>query len=722
MAGSLSTEDVVPRLRGRLGRTYRFVESCPSTQRLLRDDDPVGAVGDLVTVEGERLRPRVVQLVGEEGRHRLAGVVEERRRHDRGHAQRVRDRREVVDAVAVRADQGRRRGDAGDPKRRRLRTEASGRRPHARAGRDRPEVRAACVGRRIPGPVDGHLRPGSAAEDRPARVGDGDGPRERGREARPEPHLARDPAPRRRRVELRQADRRDRTRDRGQAAVERAPGAGGQAGVAVAGARAEEHRPAGREALVAALAAFLLVSLPASAASRPKVLVVHFAADINPVTQDFVDHQIDRANKGGYSAVVVLLDTPGGLSTSMEKIYQRELASKVPVIVYVSPQGAGAASAGVFVAEAGDILAMAPETNIGSSTPIDQSGGNLGSDLRRKVINHFAAKLRALAGAHGRNVKWADAAVRKASNLTATEALQMNVIDVMAPNLTALLNKIDGRKTKPKGIVLHTATAELVILAVVVFLVLLFLISAIKVAREYERGIVFRLGRLFPQPKGPGLFLLIPIVDRMVKVDLRTITLNIPPQEVITKDNVPARVNAVAYFRIVEPKAAIVQIENFMVATSQIAQTTLRSVLGQHVLDELLSEREKINSILQGIIDEATAPWGIKVSIVEVKDVEIPGGMQRAMARQAEAERERRAKIINAEGGFQASEGLKDAANVIADHPMSLQLRFLQTMLEISSERSSTIILPLPIELFRPLMEAARGGGKSWTRPQGRPP
>src|SRR5437764_487974 len=182
--------------------------------------------------------------------------------------------------------------------------------------------------------------------------------------------------------------------------------------------------------------------------------------------------------------------------------------------------------------------------------------------------------------------------------------------------------------------------AALVILAIVVFLLLLFLISAIKVAREYERGIVFRLGRLLPEPKGPGLFVLIPIVDRMVKVDLRTITLTIPPQEVITKDNVPVRVNAVAYFRIVDPKAAIVQIENFMVATSQIAQTTLRSVLGQHVLDELLSEREKINAILQGIIDESTAPWGIKVSIVEVKDVEIPSGMQRAMARQAEAERE----------------------------------------------------------------------------------
>src|SRR5947209_12189605 len=247
-------------------------------------------------------------------------------------------------------------------------------------------------------------------------------------------------------------------------------------------------------------------------------------------------------------------------------------------------------------------------------------------------------------------------------------------------------------------------TALLIVLAVVVFLLVIYVIGAVKVLREYERGVVFRLGRLFPEPKGPGLFLLIPVVDRMVKVDLRTITLNIPPQEVITKDNVPVRVNAVAYFRIVEPRDAIVQVENFMVATSQIAQTTLRSVLGQHVLDELLSEREKINAILQSIIDEATGPWGIKVSIVEVKDVEIPGGMQRAMARQAEAERERRAKVIAAEGEFQASERLKDAAMVLAENPMSLQLRFLQTMLEISSERSSTIILPLPIELFKPLM------------------
>src|SRR3989442_9055608 len=250
-------------------------------------------------------------------------------------------------------------------------------------------------------------------------------------------------------------------------------------------------------------------------------------------------------------------------------------------------------------------------------------------------------------------------------------------------------------------------SAAIIIVAVLLFLVVLFLFSAIKVAREYERGIISRLGRLLPAPKGPGLFLLIPVVDRMVKVDLRTITLTVPPQEVITKDTVAVRVNAVAYFRIVAPKDAIVQIENFMVATSQIAQTTLRSVLGQHTLDELLSEREKINSILQGIIDESTAPWGIKVSIVEVKDVEIPSGMQRAMARQAEAERERRAKIINAEGEYQASERLKDAALVIEHHPVALQLRYLQTLLELGGSQSTTIDFPAPVDLIRPFIERA---------------
>ena len=256
-------------------------------------------------------------------------------------------------------------------------------------------------------------------------------------------------------------------------------------------------------------------------------------------------------------------------------------------------------------------------------------------------------------------------------------------------------------------------TAAIIIVVIVALLLVMFLLGAIKVIREYERAVVFRLGRLFPHPKGPGLIVLIPIVDRMVKVDLRTITLTIPPQEVITKDNVPARVNAVAYFRVVDPKASVVQVENFMVATSQIAQTTLRSVLGQHQLDELLAERDKINAILQGIIDEQTAPWGIKVSVVEVRDVEIPADMQRAMARQAEAERERRAKVISAEGEFQASERLKDAANVLATNPMSLQLRFLQTIIEMSSDRTTSLILPVPLELLRPFitkLEASTDG------------
>ncbi len=247
----------------------------------------------------------------------------------------------------------------------------------------------------------------------------------------------------------------------------------------------------------------------------------------------------------------------------------------------------------------------------------------------------------------------------------------------------------------------------LIVIAAIVVIVVLLLFLAVKIAREYERGVVFRLGRLLPEPKGPGLFLIIPFVDQVTKVDLRTVTLNVPPQEVITKDNVPVRVNAVAYFRIVDANASQVQVENFMVATSQIAQTTLRSVLGQHVLDELLSERDKINEILQAIIDQATSPWGIKVSIVEVKDVEIPSDMQRAMARQAEAERERRAKVISAEGEFQASERLKDAAAVMAQEPITVQLRYLQTLLEIGSANNSTIVFPIPIDILTALSKLA---------------
>ncbi len=234
------------------------------------------------------------------------------------------------------------------------------------------------------------------------------------------------------------------------------------------------------------------------------------------------------------------------------------------------------------------------------------------------------------------------------------------------------------------------------------------MLGFVKVLREYERAVLFRFGRLLDPPRGPGLVWKIPIVDQLVKVDLRTITLNVPPQEVITKDNVPVRVNAVAYFKIVDPKSAIVQVENYMAATSQIAQTTLRSVLGQHVLDELLSEREKINAILQEIIDEATGPWGIKVSIVEVKDVEIPTGMQKAMARQAEAERERRAKIINSEGEFQAAERLKDAAARDRGAPdraaAALPADAARGRRHV---RTSTIIFPAPIDLIRPFLERA---------------
>jgi len=257
---------------------------------------------------------------------------------------------------------------------------------------------------------------------------------------------------------------------------------------------------------------------------------------------------------------------------------------------------------------------------------------------------------------------------------------------------------------------MNSVPTGLIVIAAAAIVVVLFLFAAIKILREYERGVIFRLGRLLADPKGPGPIILIPVIDRMVRVDLRTVTLNVPPQEVITKDNVPVRVNAVAYFRIVEPKAAIVQVENYMVATSQIAQTTLRSVLGQHVLDELLSERDKINTILQAIIDEATSPWGIKVSVVEVKDVEIPASMQRAMARQAEAERERRAKVISAEGEFQASERLKDAAAVMSQEPITVQLRYLQTLLEIGASNNSTIVFPIPIDLLTALSNVADSG------------
>ena len=247
-------------------------------------------------------------------------------------------------------------------------------------------------------------------------------------------------------------------------------------------------------------------------------------------------------------------------------------------------------------------------------------------------------------------------------------------------------------------------TAALVVVVSIIAVAAAMMIANVRVLREYQRGVVFRLGRLHPL-RGPGLVALIPLVDRMIRVDLRTVTLTIPPQEVITRDNVPARVNAVAYFRVVDPRLAITEVETYPVATSQIAQTTLRSVLGRADLDSLLAEREQLNESLRKIIDEQTEPWGIKVTTVEIKDVEIPEAMQRAMARQAEAERERRAKVINAEGEFQASQRLYDASEILSRSPAALQLRYLQTLAELGADQNSTIVFPLPLDLIRPFLD-----------------
>jgi regulator of protease activity HflC (stomatin/prohibitin superfamily) len=255
-------------------------------------------------------------------------------------------------------------------------------------------------------------------------------------------------------------------------------------------------------------------------------------------------------------------------------------------------------------------------------------------------------------------------------------------------------------------------TAIVIVLAILIVAALALAGASVRVLREYERAVVFRLGRLIDE-KGPGLVLLIPAVDRMVRVSLRTVTLRIPPQEVITRDNVPVRVAAVAYFRVIDPRRSVLDVEDFMAATLQIAQTTLRSVLGRAELDTLLAERERLNDHLQQIIDEQTEPWGIKVTIVEIKDVEIPERMQHALARQAEAERNRRAKVINAEGEYQAADRLADAANVIRPNPVTLQLRYLQALSDISSNQGSTIVFPLPIDMLRPFLstEGEANGG-----------
>ncbi|MFQ5787960.1 MAG: slipin family protein [Thermodesulfobacteriota bacterium] len=239
--------------------------------------------------------------------------------------------------------------------------------------------------------------------------------------------------------------------------------------------------------------------------------------------------------------------------------------------------------------------------------------------------------------------------------------------------------------------------------------IVLFFLSGIRILNEYERGVVFRLGRII-DPKPPGFRWIITGVDKMLKISLRVITMDVPPQDIITRDNVSVKVNAVVYFRVVDPVKAVVQVENYLYATSQLSQTTLRSVLGQVELDELLSEREKLNVQLQEVLDKHTDPWGIKVTLVEVKFVDLPQEMQRAMARQAEAERDRRAKVINAEGEFQAATRLQEASNILSQNPMSLQLRFLQTLVEVSSEKSSTIVFPIPLDLLKPFFEKGSQG------------
>jgi len=238
-----------------------------------------------------------------------------------------------------------------------------------------------------------------------------------------------------------------------------------------------------------------------------------------------------------------------------------------------------------------------------------------------------------------------------------------------------------------------------------VILIILFLSAAVKILREYERGVVFRLGRVLKKPKGPGLVIIIPVIDKLIRISLRLVAMDVPPQDVITKDNVSIKVNAVIYFRVMDPSNAVIEVENYLFATSQLAQTTLRSVCGQVELDELLSERDKINATLQEILDKHTDPWGIKVSNVEVKHIDLPQEMQRAMAKQAEAERERRAKVINAEGESQAAAKLAEAAKTIQDFPVALQLRYLQTLREVSAENNSTTLFPIPIDLFKPFFK-----------------
>ena len=694
----------------------------------------------------------------------------------------------------------------------------------------------------------------------------------------------------------------------------------------------------GRSVAGRVLAGFALGLVLVTAAAAETVSTLEIDGVISPATVRLVSTAIERARADGAAALVILLDTPGGLERSMRSIVRDMLNSPVPVIVYVAPTGARAASAGAFITIAAHVAAMAPATNIGAAHPVAAGGGSMDKEMSKKVENDAAAFIRSVARERGRNQDWAEKAVRSSVSATEQEALKLGIIDMVAESLPDLLAKVDGRQVKTSrgavtlrtrgatvqaiaigwrdrflalisdpniayillmlgmlglffelanpgvilpgviggislilaffafqslpinwaglllilfGIVLLIAeikvvshgvltiggiisillgsmmlvnTPELplriswtVIIPVValtagifVFAVsagvraqmerpttgsagllhadrggedaarprgagarargavdgggghpghsrrgarprrrrrgaqasggarvrpagltlpggrmetafyvvpvlifgLIILSSSVKILREYERAVVFRLGRLVPN-KGqrPGVILLIPFVDKMVKVSLRTVAMDVAPQDVISRDNVSLKVNAVIFFRVIDPRQAVVQVEDYLYATSQIAQTTLRSVLGQVELDDLLASRDQVNQQLQRIIDQHTDPWGVKVTAVEVKHVDLPQDMQRAMSKQAEAERERRAKVINAEGEFQAAEKLAQAAMVLAQTPIAVQLRFLQTMREVASERSTTTFFPIPIDLFSPFLKSLEGAG-----------
>src|SRR5712692_6509513 len=402
--------------------------------------------------------------------------------------------------------------------------------------------------------------------------------------------------------------------------------------------------------LVAAIAAAFQFASPAllsaEESGRP-ALMIEIDGAIGPATARYVKEALTTAGERRVDVVILRLNTPGGLATSMREIIADVLGSSVPVIGYVAPSGAHAASAGTYILYATHIAAMAPGTNLGAATPV-QIGGPL-------------------------------------------------------PGLPGSAPDKDGKDKKDEA---QQPALNYLSYLLLVVVVVMFLSAAIRILREYERGIVFTLGR-FTGVKGPGLIILIPFVQQMVKVDLRVVVQDVPPQDVITRDNVTVKVNAVLYFRIIDPERAIIKVADFMAATSQLAQTTLRSVLGKHELDELLAERDRLNADIQEILDQQTDAWGIKVTNVEIKHVDLNESMIRAIAKQAEAERLRRAKVINAEGEQQAAEKLVEAGRLLGREPQAMQLRYFAALHDIASERSSTIVFPLPTDLLTHLTHFA---------------